>query len=86
MNCSCSLHSSFLIYCKGNIEFSPRKSSYNHDESVIVKNCDLASIIATLLGVSENTLVNALTSKRANVHGEVLVINYRLQEVGILFP
>ncbi|RXG68939.1 Unconventional myosin-IXa [Armadillidium vulgare] len=64
----------------GNLEFSPKKSTYQYDESVVVRNWELACTIAGLLGVSEDTLVNAITSKKAKVQGEILVINYRLPE------
>ncbi|KAB7495362.1 Unconventional myosin-IXa [Armadillidium nasatum] len=60
--------------------FSPKKSTYQYDESVVVRNWELACTIAGLLGVSEETLVNAITSKKAKVQGEILVINYRLPE------
>ena len=46
----------------------------------MVRNWDLACKTANLLGVSEDTLVNALTSKKAKVQGETLVINYRYPE------
>ncbi|XP_069979084.1 unconventional myosin-IXb [Penaeus vannamei] len=64
----------------GNIEFQPKKSTYHHDESVLVRNPELVSTISSLLGVSEDTLMNALTSKKARVQGEVLVMHYRLAE------
>ncbi|XP_071524555.1 unconventional myosin-IXb-like isoform X2 [Panulirus ornatus] len=64
----------------GNIEFQPKKSTYHHDESVLVRNPEQVSIISGLLGVSEDTLMNALTSKKARVQGEILVMHYRLPE------
>ncbi|KAK8748447.1 hypothetical protein OTU49_016152 [Cherax quadricarinatus] len=64
----------------GNIEFQPKKSTYHHDESVLVRNPEQVSVISTLLGVSEDTLTNALTSKKARVQGEILVMHYRLPE------
>ncbi|KAK7086061.1 Unconventional myosin-IXb [Halocaridina rubra] len=64
----------------GNIEFQPKKSTYHHDESVLVRNPEQVSLISHLLGVSEDTLMNALTSKKARVSGETLVMHYRLPE------
>ncbi|MPC21470.1 Unconventional myosin-IXa [Portunus trituberculatus] len=64
----------------GNIEFQPKKSTYHHDESVLVQNPELVVTISGLLGVSEETLMNALTSKKARVQGEILVMHYRLPE------
>jgi myosin heavy subunit len=65
----------------GNIEFSPRKSTYHHDEAVSVKNDEVVSLISELLRVKEETLLSALTAKRAKASGETLVINYKLPEV-----
>jgi len=65
----------------GNVEFLPKKSSYHHDESVLVKNTEVVRCISKLLRVTEETLLAALTSKRARVSGEMLVINYRMSEV-----
>ena len=62
------------------MDFQPKKSSYHHDESVSVRNPELVSTISSLLGVSQDTLVNALTSKKARVQGETLVMHYRLPE------
>ncbi|XP_066950423.1 unconventional myosin-IXb-like isoform X1 [Macrobrachium rosenbergii] len=64
----------------GNIEFQPKKSTYHHDESVLVRNPEQVNLISSLLGVSEDTLMNALTSKKARVSGETLVMHYRLPE------
>lgn len=66
----------------GNVEFQKSRVSLHHDESVVVRNPDVVSSIAALLGVANATLVGALTAKRARVQGEVLVINYRQPEVG----
>jgi len=63
------------------VEFLPKKSSYHHDESVLVKNPEVVRQISSLLRVTEETLTAALTSKRARVSGEMLVINYRMPEV-----
>ncbi|KAI9565582.1 hypothetical protein GHT06_009374 [Daphnia sinensis] len=64
----------------GNLEFQPKKSTYNHDESVTVKNTAVVSTIAQLLRVKEEILHQALISKRARASGETLVINYRMPE------
>ncbi|CAB3374023.1 Hypothetical predicted protein [Cloeon dipterum] len=64
----------------GNVEFSPRKSAYHHDEAVGVKNEEVVSLISELLRVKEETLLGALTAKRAKASGETLIINYRLPE------
>ncbi|KAK4018446.1 putative Myosin-IXa [Daphnia magna] len=64
----------------GNLEFQPKKSTYNHDESVTVKNTAVVATIAQLLRVKEEILHQALISKRARASGETLVINYRMPE------
>lgn len=64
----------------GNVEFQPRKSAYHHDDAVAVKNPDVVSIISKLLLVKQETLLQALTAKRARASGETLVINHRLPE------
>ncbi|XP_044000848.1 unconventional myosin-IXAa-like isoform X2 [Aphidius gifuensis] len=64
----------------GNVEFQPRKSYHHHDEAVGVKNPDVVALISELLRVKQETLLAALTAKRARVSGETLVINYRLPE------
>lgn len=64
----------------GNVEFQPRKSAYHHDEAVAVKNPEVVSIISGLLRVKQETLLQALTTKRPRASGETLVINYRLPE------
>ncbi|KAL1505209.1 hypothetical protein ABEB36_004823 [Hypothenemus hampei] len=64
----------------GNVEFQPKKSAYHHDESVAVKNPDIVHLISELLRVKQETLMQALTAKRARASGETLVINYRLPE------
>lgn len=63
----------------GNVEFQPRKSAYHHDE-VSVKNPEVVLQISDLLKVKQETLLQALTAKRARASGETLVINYRLPE------
>ena len=63
------------------MEFTPKKSSYHHDESVLIQNPAVVRQISHLLRVTEDTLLAALTSKRARVSGEMLVINYRMPEV-----
>ncbi|XP_075221620.1 unconventional myosin-IXa-like isoform X2 [Lycorma delicatula] len=64
----------------GNVEFQPRKSTYHHDEAVAVRNQDIVLIISELLRVKQETLLAALTAKRARASGETLIINYRLPE------
>lgn len=64
----------------GNVEFQPRKSAYHHDEAVAVKNPEVVQLISNLLRVKQETLLAALTAKRARASGETLVINYRLPE------
>ncbi|XP_063983147.1 unconventional myosin-IXa-like isoform X2 [Diachasmimorpha longicaudata] len=64
----------------GNVEFQPRKSYHHHDEAVGVKNPEVVAIISELLRVKQETLLAALTAKRARASGETLVINYRLPE------
>ncbi|XP_069697284.1 unconventional myosin-IXb-like isoform X10 [Periplaneta americana] len=64
----------------GNVEFQPRKSAYHHDEAVGVRNPEVVLLISELLRVKQETLLQALTAKRARASGETLVINYRLPE------
>ncbi|XP_049939192.1 unconventional myosin-IXa-like [Schistocerca serialis cubense] len=65
----------------GNVEFAPRKSAaYHHDEAVGVKNLEVVQLISQLLRVRQETLMAALTAKRARASGETLVINFRLPE------
>lgn len=64
----------------GNVELQPRKSVYHHDEAVAVRNQDVVLIISQLLRVKQETLLAALTAKRARASGETLIINYRLPE------
>ncbi|EGI63079.1 PREDICTED: unconventional myosin-IXa-like isoform X1 [Acromyrmex echinatior] len=64
----------------GNVEFYPRKSYHHHDEAVGVKNPEVVALISELLRVKQETLLAALTAKRARASGETLVINYRLPE------
>uniref|UniRef100_A0A1B6CWZ1 Unconventional myosin-IXb-like n=2 Tax=Clastoptera arizonana TaxID=38151 RepID=A0A1B6CWZ1_9HEMI len=64
----------------GNVELMPRKSVYHHDEAVAVRNTDVVNIISQLLRVKQETLMAALTAKRARASGETLIINYRLPE------
>lgn len=65
------------------MELQPRKSVYHHDEAVAVRNIEVVSIISQLLRVKQETLLAALTAKRARASGETLVINYRLPEVSV---
>uniref|UniRef100_A0A069DY68 Putative myosin class v heavy chain n=1 Tax=Panstrongylus megistus TaxID=65343 RepID=A0A069DY68_9HEMI len=64
----------------GNVEFQPRKSAYHHDEAVGVKNSEIVLLISELLRVKQETLLAALTAKRARASGETLVINYKPAE------
>ncbi|KAK2719040.1 unconventional myosin-IXAa-like isoform X2 [Artemia franciscana] len=64
----------------GNVDFQPKKPSYHHDESVLVRTPGVVGVIADLLKVKEETLTAALVSKRARASGETLVINYRMAE------
>ncbi|XP_012264562.2 unconventional myosin-IXa-like isoform X2 [Athalia rosae] len=64
----------------GNVEFQPRKSYHHHDEAVAVRNPEVVALISELLRVKQDTLLAALTAKRARASGETLVINYRLPE------
>ncbi|XP_063382914.1 unconventional myosin-IXAa-like [Cydia fagiglandana] len=64
----------------GNVEFQPQRKSYHHDEAVGVRNPEVVSLISSLLRVKQETLLAALTSKRARASGETLVINYRMGE------
>jgi len=68
----------------GNVDFQPRKSAYHHDEAVGVRNAEIVLLISELLRVRQETLLQALTAKRARASGETLVINYRLPEVSNL--
>lgn len=65
----------------GNVEFQPRKLAYHHDEAVSVKNPEVVQLISELLRVKQETLMAALTAKRARASGETLVINYKFPEV-----
>ena len=64
----------------GNVQFQPRKLAYHHDEAVAVQQPEIVTLISDLLLVKQETLMAALTSKRARASGETLVINYRLPE------
>ncbi|XP_065224768.1 unconventional myosin-IXAa-like isoform X2 [Planococcus citri] len=64
----------------GNVEFQPRKLAYHHDEAVSVKNPEVVQLISELLRVKQETLMAALTAKRARASGETLVINYKFPE------
>ncbi|XP_050441866.1 unconventional myosin-IXAb-like isoform X2 [Adelges cooleyi] len=64
----------------GNVDFQPRKSAYHHDEAVAVRNPEIVYLISQLLRVKQETLLAALTAKRAKASGETLVINYKLPE------
>ena len=49
-----------------------------------MKNPDIVLLISELLRVKQETLLAALTAKRARASGETLVINYRLPEVKLM--
>lgn len=70
-----------IYYISGNVEFQPRKLAYHHDEAVSVKNPEVVLSISELLRVKQETLMAALTAKRARASGETLVINYKFPEV-----
>lgn len=64
----------------GNVQFS-KKCAYHSDETVMVKNPEMVTIISKLLHVKEETLTTALTCKRTKAaKGEMLVINYKLPD------
>lgn len=71
----------YLFLFLGNVDFQPRKSAYHHDEAVAVRNPEIVFLISQLLRVKQETLLAALTAKRAKASGETLVINYKLPEV-----
>lgn len=75
-----SIRSNIPTTFSGNVEFQPRKSYHHHDEAVAVKNPEVVALISELLRVKQDTLLAALTAKRARASGETLVINYRLPE------
>lgn len=64
----------------GNVEFFPKKSTYHHDESVQVRNPEVVQVISELLKVKQDTLMLALTTKRAKASGETLIMQYKLPE------
>lgn len=55
--------------------------AYHHDEAVSVKNPEVVLLISELLRVKQETLMAALTAKKARASGETLVINYKFPEV-----
>ncbi|KAH9424357.1 Unconventional myosin-IXb [Dermatophagoides pteronyssinus] len=79
-----SRHKQFLCFSVlsavlhlGNVQFS-KKSTYHSDETVMIKNPEVVTIISKLLNVKEETLTAALTCKRTKAaKGEMLVINYK---------
>lgn len=71
----------FIFIFLGNVDFQPRKSAYHHDEAVAVRNPEIVFLISQLLRVKQETLLAALTAKRAKASGETLIINYKLPEV-----
>ncbi len=67
------------------MEFQPKKLAYHHDEAVSVKNPEVVMLISELLRVKQETLMAALTAKRARASGETLVISYKFPEVTVSF-
>lgn len=64
----------------GNIEFV-RKSNYHNDDFVQIKDATVVTLISDLLGLKQQTLLNALTSKRTKAaRGEMLHFCYKLHE------
>lgn len=62
----------------GNVEFS-KKSAYHNDETVMVKNPSVVTIISQLLNVREENLLSALTYKQTKAaKGEMLKIPYNM--------
>lgn len=82
-----SKHKQYLCFCVlsavlhlGNVQFS-KKSTYHSDETVMVANPEVVTIISKLLNVKEETLTAALTCKKTKAaKGEMLVINYKLPD------
>lgn len=50
-----------------------------------MRNPEIVFLISQLLRVKQETLLAALTAKRAKASGEILVINYKLPEVRLIF-
>lgn len=64
----------------GNIEFV-KKSNYHNDDFVQIKDTSVVSLISDLLGLKQQTLLNALTSKRTRAaRGEMLHFCYKFHE------
>ena len=64
----------------GNVEFS-KKSAYHNDETVMVRNASVVSVISLLLMVKEEDLLSALTCKRTKAaKGETIIINYKMAD------
>lgn len=64
----------------GNLEFV-RKSNYHNDDFVQIKNTSVVTFISDLLGLKQQTLLNALTSKKTRAaRGEMLHFCYKLHE------
>lgn len=64
----------------GNIEFV-RKSNYHNDDFVQIKDTSVVTFISDLLGLKQQTLLTALTSKRTRAaRGETLHFCYKLHE------
>lgn len=64
----------------GNIEFV-RKSNYHNDDFVQIRDTSVVALISDLLGLKQQTLLNALTSKRTKAaRGEMLHFSYKYHE------
>lgn len=64
----------------GNIEFV-RKSNYHNDDFVQIRDTSIVTFISDLLGLKQETLLNALTSKRTRAaRGEMLHFSYKFHE------
>lgn len=64
----------------GNIEFV-RQSNYHNDDFVQIKDISVVTFISDLLGLKQQTLLNALTSKRTKAaRGEMLHLCYKFHE------
>lgn len=64
----------------GNIEFV-RKSNYHNDDFVQIRDTSIVTFISDLLGLKQQTLLNALTSKRTKAaRGEMLHFCYKFHE------
>ncbi|XP_052828157.1 unconventional myosin-IXAa isoform X8 [Octopus bimaculoides] len=63
----------------GNVEFK-KKGDLHHDESVVIRNEAVITVISNLLKVKETTLIDALTQKRTVAGGETVFMNYKMED------